>query len=688
MGKWITEIGVQFLDDDGDVIADLSNQVRGITFDLRPGVTSGSGTMLLPAMDLPSSIFNLRITSYFEEDGANIYSIGFGGISIGPPGGGTNSAGASSNTRTIYLPGNAVIDSNYSDAPPSIVVTFRDRRWRWDFGALDGWYNNRGANFPYVVKPDAIRGRFEPNQVDRIDKILLTEMLIALGESPGVTANIRNVREQTTRVDAKWIGASAVDAMAEFVERIGGIVVLRPDGIIDILKDDVEQYVDPTLRWATYPPEDEDVIKDSATFERTPPPEFIRVVTNQVRYDCAFKLVPVIPDQQGNIDELLVSPIRPAAPSDWGDFSQLPGWPAIPDPNDQLLAVKYAYRLYRIDFVNGAGTGPLPPGTPFPPFGGQAPTITPVGYTNGHFGWEYPSRSIEKVLPILQVRNNPISTVQTGPNQSEKRITNTNIPDTLSGTVQNPEVWGRFWDPLNGAGNRTGKYEGDPAVHSFKIYGDLGLVLFKNPVYVKHVRNAGGDDEETIIIEPEISLHAACIADEATGVNIKRYYYYEIPTNLPGGKGVHVIRDLTLYPQVTARYNPIFLPIGHHDIIGGGPPFVSGVSYATNFDAINEIADRQAKAELRKYQREQSYRLAYRGIRNFSPDALKDSVRWDFGEGSIPTTTVSVGMPTFDDSPDYRDIEEQLRARQREALAAKAEASKMAGLIRYDSERP
>lgn len=216
-----------------------------------------------------------------------------------------------------------------------ITLPIMDRRWKWQWGAVYGWYNK--------PEPDGSYTREKTPQ--ELASILLTE----LNESGFDVSRLPN----TTRPEKQWDGSLPAAELEALCAELGCVVVLNP------LTDKVELW--PVGQGSALP--------TGATVGKAyapilpAQPQYIRIEAGPTKYQGTFQTEPVGQDTDGrwkHIDNLSYKPA-----SGWrGDMAAL-GFPNFPDTMTYVsggrtlkvrdLAAATVFRCYRVTGLLGGG---------------------------------------------------------------------------------------------------------------------------------------------------------------------------------------------------------------------------------------------------------------------------------------------------------------------------------------------
>lgn len=193
-----------------------------------------------------------------------------------------------------------------------------DRRWKWQFGEINGHYNRRLPN-----------GNI--NSLSEKTPHQLAELLLnAMGESGYSIAALPTVG----RPEVNWIAANPAEELAALCDQYGCRVVLGASNLVEIH----------TIGIGAVLPVADRVVEEYAL---DPPerPDSIKVVGGPRRFQSKLALQAVGLDSDGTIRPIDQLNYRPT--SGWqreqpGEFLN------VDDNNDRQLAVKTVYRWYQV----------------------------------------------------------------------------------------------------------------------------------------------------------------------------------------------------------------------------------------------------------------------------------------------------------------------------------------------------
>lgn len=213
-----------------------------------------------------------------------------------------------------------------------VAVTLLDRRWRWGFTRITGWYNQRQPN-----------GRLVAHR-ERSPRQLASRLLEALGEVDFDVADLPN----GFRPEVQWRGANPAVELDRLCELLGCRVVLGLDDRIALRRVGVG---------ALLP---NPGVETRETLATTPAnrPQSLTVVGGPTRFQTRFQLAAVGLEPTGEIVPIDELSYRPAT----GFSSGYPHWGQLSQPaRDCALASLYRwYRVARTDSPAESPTWQVP----------------------------------------------------------------------------------------------------------------------------------------------------------------------------------------------------------------------------------------------------------------------------------------------------------------------------------------
>lgn len=333
-------------------------------------------------------------------------------------------------------------------------------------------------------------------------------------------------------------------------------------------------------------------------------PATIRIACSNVRYECKFLLEAVGEDTDGEIkaiDDLSYAPAGGWTAASFPDFTDITGTytvdgKATPTRN---LARQWIFRAYRIKQQAHTAANWAPPG-----FAGTAAEIDEREY----------------ILPLRPHLNSETS------DNGDKRPK----PAIVEGVFYkqddrsaNTEEFTRYDKP-------------------FSIDTKRGIVKFSDRVY----KLAGNANEE--ITEPDLYLKCVVeVDDQATGQ--KQYYGYDKATGASGAFGVKTLDHPEILYKVTPTYDgATFTPSASEPL-----------NPSTNQTFVDDEADYYASAEIELLTPEESFTIEWGDLLALELDGMRNSVRWQVGYQSPPTTVASIGTEVNPYEPSYEEFTQQ-----------------------------
>lgn len=284
-----------------------ATEVRSGRFRLEKGTVPSAGQLVVPIQTIANPLGTLTF-AYTPEGGS---------------------------TTSIVLPDCLIVDASFITEQPGVVMlTVLDRRWRWQFGHIDGSYNIRIANNEY-------RNEKTPTQ-------LVSLLLDAMGETGyDITAV-----DDATRPLVDWRGDSPARLLSELLYDLGLELTITAGNVVKLVK----QGVGSTLPSGP-------ALTASWSIAAGALPSSVRVACENIRYQCKFKLEAVGLEANGDVqplDELSYNKINGQPANRFDEMT----WPVFPklDEEDRPLARLSVYKWYRIKEQAHTATNWAPPG--------------------------------------------------------------------------------------------------------------------------------------------------------------------------------------------------------------------------------------------------------------------------------------------------------------------------------------
>jgi hypothetical protein len=220
------------------------------------------------------------------------------------------------------------------------TINILDRRWRWKFGEISGWYNRRLA--------DGTVEKATEKKPQELAKLLLE----AMGEQGFDVAALPN----DPRPEVRWSFDNPAEELASLCDELSCRVVLGLDNKVKIWK---------LGDGGKLPQGGAPVSGGGQGFDTSVVPTTLKVVGSPIRYQSKFLLEAVGEDTDGKIKLIDDLSYKPA--SGWGDedpafFDGVTSTYKVDgiDVDCRLLALKSVFRWYRVK--EQAGGGLKPPG--------------------------------------------------------------------------------------------------------------------------------------------------------------------------------------------------------------------------------------------------------------------------------------------------------------------------------------
>jgi len=210
-------------------------------------------------------------------------------------------------------------------------ISLRDRRWKWNHGAIHGCYNDRDSRGELLAESER-----EPRQLARM-------LLEAMGETRFDVSALPN----DARPRVAWHGANPAVELANLAEAGGCVVVLKPNGAV---------VLEPFGQGAALP-ELPETIEAGATITSAEAPAAIVVWGAPTIVQARLPLQAVGLETDGTIKPIDELSYRP--PGGWS--SQTDQFPSLTSDHERRLAVETVFRWYRIDEAAGNLRSALPP---------------------------------------------------------------------------------------------------------------------------------------------------------------------------------------------------------------------------------------------------------------------------------------------------------------------------------------
>ena len=517
----------------------------------------------------------------------------------------------------------------HRDTQGNIVgVTILDKRWRWRYGNISGFYNRRKKN-------GAIDKATEKSPQD-LAKLLFQAMNEPRYDVSGMPNEMRP--------ECDWDFANAAQELAELCDDLGCRIALGIDGVAKIHKVGAGRPL-PNLP--------SQVNQD---FGYDPPfvPDEIVVVTGPVRFQTKFKLEAVGEDVDGSIKPIDQLSYKPSGgwKSDgfMGRFFNLNA--NLADrylQHARQLADSTVYRWYRIVGSSKDGNGP-----------------------NDQYDF-----------PIGVVRRDPFTGEQDGKIQltresflpRENGLVQTYIDSDEAERPRPAVLSGLFWNNALDAQNLTTEQRVEA---SWSLDQERGIVMLSEPVYKLPKANDPLGD----VAKPDLYLTVAHgVIDDITLQPVRRLAS-KSTRKKPLGTGPYVIVRDDISPV------EIFAPMNNAQVKAGAAGLAKVLAVPQNENTPPSIRNPNEKedqrqtdyyiaAAAREFEIEQTADLTYAGLIPISPDGAIQQVSWSSNEGGC-FTRASLNTEHSHVVPTYRER----RASERLGNAKKNAAKAVAGMKR------
>lgn len=243
---------------------------------------------------------------------------------------------------------------NIRGGKPRTDITLMDRRWEWEYGRIDGAYNQR-------VNRDTIKNPKTPRE-------LATLLLDAMGE----TGYDVLAFPTTGNPEVYWLASNPAAELDALCSLYGLLIGFTTNNHVKIFTSKQGPAL-PSLAFT--------VTSTSSADVRGLPSEF-QIVTGPVLWECALALIPVGRELDGEIKPIGALSYEPAM--GWGNAWRCEFATLTKDQREQ--ARQDIFRMWRINsVVDGDGASSLnPPGYPLAgePDVASIEQLVPVGTTS------------------------------------------------------------------------------------------------------------------------------------------------------------------------------------------------------------------------------------------------------------------------------------------------------------------
>lgn len=485
-----------------------------------------------------------------------------------------------------------------------IALTLLDRRWKWSWGGMYGWYNQRD---PYPdpeqfkgeaeFVADGGNGPFIPG-LERKPKSLMRLCMEALGESEYVL-NLPAEAETKGRPPVDWQGMPPAQALANVADMVGSFVVFQP----------VKNRIMVTTPASSYAITDAwPIIDDHPGVTSPAPPGKIRTVGAPITVADIIPLEAVGAEADGTIkpiDELSYKPT-----DGWQNYFPGLHWDnvvqgdSVSVKQSKELAKKWVWRAYRPSFYDPLDVI------------GSSVNSEQYGLIWPTIGRVYARRQIELLDRVYTTDKDVHGQPLTG----------------------EPRVYGRVFKYYKHGPTDINSDSGEEVLINFQIEGQRSLVWFEKPVCYAEPGHGPSGSGWGPIEPPELYLYTSFrVRDEANG----QLKFPEWDVKLSESKDIEYIR------------RPDLLAV--HQIFRDTTNAYKFLSSSTNEDDIKAAAQYYAKAAAQKYLSTNRTTRQYAGIYPADPDGAARQITWSVGGGSPATTTVSVGTEHNRWQPGYSE---------------------------------
>jgi len=200
-----------------------------------------------------------------------------------------------------------------------LSLSIQDRRWKWSFGRVSGWYNHRQPDF--TIDKDFEK---KPSELADFCRIAMGEAEFAVNEMP-----------DDARPEVNWDSTNPAQALASLAESLGCYVVLQLDNQVAIRKKGDGADL----------PRNNTIIDESGGIDPPEKPDAFAVVTGPRRFQQDFELEAVGLDTDGKIKKIDDLSYKPAG--GWSTID-LPHFQNVSDTKCRDLAKATVFRWYRI----------------------------------------------------------------------------------------------------------------------------------------------------------------------------------------------------------------------------------------------------------------------------------------------------------------------------------------------------
>lgn len=216
-----------------------------------------------------------------------------------------------------------------TDGAKLLSVSILDRRWKWAFGTLSGYYNIRNAD-------GTIRGfldfadRRAVSNTERTPQELATLCLEAMGEKRFDVGDLPN----DARPMVEWESENPAAALAELCDQLGCRIILRIDDTVAIRRLNVGGAL-PSLNF---------INRRDAALDPAEMPDELRAVCAPTYFQTDLRLEAVAEEPDGSLVPLNEASYMPVG--GWS-LADVPEFNAIADQTLRNLAKRSVFRFFR-----------------------------------------------------------------------------------------------------------------------------------------------------------------------------------------------------------------------------------------------------------------------------------------------------------------------------------------------------
>ena len=241
-------------------------------------------------------------------------------LNLNPPPGGT---------LKIHYNGQAVVE--FPDAiidqgsirrgSGGVIISLRilDRRWKWRYGEISGWYNRREPN-----------GKLDP-KLEKKPQELAELCFKAMGETNFDVGDLPN----GSRPEVNWVCSNPANELGNLVNSLGCRVVLQLDNSVKIHKVGEGQDL----------PEPFNVTNDGFGVNPTEKADTLKLHGAPIKFQSRLKLEAVGKEKDGSVVPIEQLSYRP--PNGWENETPYAFY-NVTREDDRKLAVESVFKWYRI----------------------------------------------------------------------------------------------------------------------------------------------------------------------------------------------------------------------------------------------------------------------------------------------------------------------------------------------------